>query len=113
MTLPNKAVEKQPYEEFYIAGSILRVQTATETINLTNSSVEAEDKNGDDVTASFTDDTTKVLGTDPKGSYADNTLEIRIRGGDPALSPYKVTFKMETTEGNKWEVDREVEVEEK
>lgn len=112
MTLPNKAIKKQAWEAFYIAGSILKVQTDTETIVLLNSSVVAEDKDGNDVTSTFTDGTTKVLGSDPKGSYADNQLEIRIRNGEEAASPYKVTFRMETTEGNKWEVDRTVEVEE-
>ena len=103
---------KQAWEAFYIAGSILKVQTDTEVIVLANSSVLAEDKDGNDVSTTFLEQATKVLGTDPKGSFADNQLEIRIRDGEEALSPYKVTFRMETDEGNKWEVDRKVEVEE-
>lgn len=110
MTLPNKSIEKQPYEEFFISGSILWVQTDTETISPIPSTVVAEDVNEADVSATFLEQATKILGNDPKGSYTDNQLAMRIRGGEAALSPYKVTFRMETTEGNKWEVDRFVNV---
>jgi hypothetical protein len=108
--LPNKPIEKQPYEEFFIAGSILKVQTATETVVVGNSNVSAVDKDNADVSSTFLDDATKVVGNDPDGDYTNNILSIRVRAGEVALSPYKVTFQMETTEGNKWEVDRMVDV---
>ncbi len=110
MALPNKAIQKQAYEAFYIAGSILRVQTDTEVIVLGSSSVVAEDKDGNDVTSTLLQGGSEVLGTDPKGAFADNQLEVRLQSGSESASPYKVTFRMETDEGNKWEVDREVEV---
>lgn len=111
MTLPNKPIDKQPYEAFPIAGSILKVQTDTESINLLSSSVTAEDKNGDNVSDTFLEQSTKTLGDDPAGTYTNNLLLIRIRAGDPSLYPYKVTFYMQTTEGNKFESDRIVNVE--
>lgn len=110
MTLPNKAIDKQAYEAFFIGGSILKVQTDTETINLANSTVVAEDVNGTDVSSSFLEQATIILGNDSQGTYANNQLSMRIRDGEESLSPYKVTFRMETTEGNKWEVDRMVNV---
>ena len=108
--LPNKPVEKQAWEAFFISGSILKVQTDTETIVVGNSLVLAEDKNGDDVSTTFLDQTTIIVMDDPKGTLTNNQLAMRIRNGTKALSPYKVTFRMETDEGNKWEVDREVNV---
>lgn len=111
MTLPNKAIDKQPYEAFFISGSILYVQNATETISVNDSSVAAEDKNGADVSTTLLDQETIVVGNDPKGSYINNMLSMRVRAGDPLLYPYKVTFYMQTTEGNKYESDRIVDVE--
>ena len=113
MILPNKPIDKQPYEAFPIAGSILKVQTDTESINLLSSSVAAEDKNGNDVSDTFLEQASKALGNDPKGSYTNNLLMMRVQAGDPLLYPYKVTFYMNTTEGNKYESDRIVNVEEK
>ncbi len=109
-TLSNKSIEKQSWEKFFISGSILRVQTATETVVVGTSIILAEDKNGADVSLTFLDDSTKVVGNDPDGDYTSNILSIRVRAGEVALSPYKVTFRMETSEGNGWEVDRIVEV---
>lgn len=112
MTLPNKAIDKQPYEAFFISGSILYVQSATEAISVGDSSVAAEDKNGVNVSDTFLEQGTIVVGNDPKGSYTNNMLSMRVRAGDPSLYPYKVTFYMQTTEGNKYESDRIVNVEE-
>ncbi len=108
--LPNKPIEKQAWEAFYISGSILKVQTDTDTVALTDSIVVAEDKDKADVSTTFLEDGTKSLGNDPKGAFLDNLLMMRIQSGTKAKSPYKVTFRMKTTEGNKWEVDRIVNV---
>lgn len=110
LSLPNKPIDKQPSEEFFIAGSILKVQTDTETIVVGTSTVTALDNEDQDVSATFLDQGTIVVGDDPKGAFSDNQLSMRVRAGEAAKSPYKVTFFMVTTEGNKWEVDRIVEV---
>ena len=103
-------IRKQEWETFYIAGSILNVQNATETVVLSTSTVVAEDKDGLDVSATFLEQATKKLDSDTDGVYSDNMLAIRIRAGDEDLSPYKVTFKIITTEDNQFEIDSEVEV---
>ncbi len=107
-----KSISKQSYEEFFIAGSILNVQGATEVIVVGSSTVAAEDKEGTDVSTTFLEQATITTDDDPEGSYATNMLSIRVRAGDEDGSPYKVTFYMMTDEGNKWEVDLEVKIEE-
>ena len=107
-----KSITKQAYEEFFIGGSILDVQGDTETVVLGTSTVAAEDKDGTDVTSALLDATTKALDSDDTGDYTDNVLAIRVRAGEAAASPYKVTFYIITSEGNKFEIDMEVNVEE-
>ena len=105
---------KQSWEEYFIAGSILNVQKdGTETVVLLTSSIEAVDKNGDDALATVIDAATKKLDSDPDGSYSDNMLAVRCKAGsETSGSPYVVTFKMITTEGNKWEVDMKLVIKE-
>jgi hypothetical protein len=104
-------VEKQIYESFFIGGSIYNVQQSGEAIVLANSTVVAEDKDGTDVSSTLLSQATKSLGDDENGG-TNNVLKIRLQGGTEAASPYKVTFKMETDQANKWEVDILVKVEE-
>ena len=109
-------VKKQAYEAFYIAGSILEWQAddSTEVVILATSTVIAEDAAGTDVSATFLDQGTKRLDDDTDGDFDDNMLSIRLAsdGGAEADSPFKVTFKIITDEGNYFEVDVRVEVKE-
>ena len=109
--MANKKVKKQPYEAFYISGSIYNVAASGETVDDSNSSVVAEDKDGTDVTSTLLESGTKALADDPNGG-TDNMLTMRLQNGTEAASPYKVSFKIQTTDGNKYEVDMDVEVEE-
>ena len=94
---------KQPWESWFIWGSILNVQEAAEVITLAGSTVLAMDKDGKDAQGVIIDMSTIVLGDDPTGSYTDNMLGVRLQGGDPAKSPYMITFKMNTDISNKYE----------
>ena len=109
-------VKKQSWEAFYIAGSILPWQEdgSTEVVVLATSTVVAEDVDGTDVSATFMEQATKCLADDPDGDFTDNMLSMQLKGdgGAEADSPFKVTFKMITDEGNQFEVDVQVIVKE-
>lgn len=104
--------EKQSWEKFPIYGSILNVQDPTETVVLATSTVAAVDNAGADVSTTVLDSATKVLGTDPDGSYSDNMLGIKVQAGEEDKSKYKITFKMITSLGNQYEVDVKMKVKE-
>ncbi len=113
-TITTKA-QKQEWERFFISGSILKVQEAGEKVVLASSIVTAVDKDGTDVSTSFLDQTSKKLDTDPKSSCStdtDNMLSVRVQAGDESASPYRVTFRMVTTLGNRYEADMRVGVNE-
>lgn len=104
---------KQGWEEYFIAGSIIDVQKdGTEKVLLATSSIEAIDSEGEDALATIVEVATKKLDDDPEGSYTDNMLSVRCRGGVETLSPYIVTFKMITTEGQKWETEMKIVIKE-
>lgn len=104
---------KQGWEEYFIAGSIMDVQKdGTERVVLATSVIEAIDNAGDDALATIVEVATKKLDDDPEGSYTDNMLSVKCVGGVEALSPYVVTFKMVTTEGQKWETEMKVVIKE-
>jgi len=102
---------KQPYEAFVIYGDIVDVQLAGEAIAIGNSSVVAEDKDGNDVSTVVLDQSTIAVGDSPDGGTS-NILQIQCRAGVGTESPYKVSFKMETDQNNKWEVDVKMKVKE-
>mgnify|MGYP001814064808 CR=1 FL=1 len=110
MAIPTE--EKQPWESWFIWGSILNVQDATETVQTGSSQILAMDKDGKDAQGEIVDVTTITIGSDPTGTYADNMLGVRLQGGDPAKSPYHVTFKMGTSLGNKYECEMKIKVKE-
>lgn len=110
MAIPTET--KQPWESWFIWGSILNVQEATETVSLAGSDVLAMDKDGKDAQGVIVDRSTMVLGSDPTGSYTDNMLGVRLQGGDPDKSPYMVTFKMNTSLTNKYEAEMKITVKE-
>ena len=104
---------KQSWEEYPIAGSILNVQKdGNEKVLLSSGIIEAVDNAGEDALATVIDMPTKSLDDDPDGNYTDNMLSVKCKGGTEAGSPYIVTFKMPTTEGNKWEVDMKLVIKE-
>lgn len=107
-----KKVTKQIYEAFFIAGSMLKNQDADEVVDLALSTVAAQDKDGNDVSAIVLVQTTKKLESDPEGSYIDNALSIQCRAGLEDESPYVITFYMTTDKGNKWEVDMQLVIKE-
>jgi hypothetical protein len=101
--------EKQSREIFPIWGSILNVQDPDETIILATSTVTATDKDGKDA-GEILNQSTKILNDDPDGSYNDNLLGIKVRGGSSEFSPYYITFLMWTSASNRWEVDVKMKV---
>lgn len=110
MAIPTET--KQPWESWFIWGSIINVQEATETVTLVGSTVLAMDKDGRDAQGVIVDLSTMVLGDDPTGVYTDNLLGVRLQGGDPDKSPYMVTFKMNTSLANKYESEMKITVKE-
>ncbi len=94
--------EKQGYERYFIYGDFAEVMADDETITVHD--VTALDNAGNDVTADVID-----VGT----VYVDSMkLYVRIKDGDESLSPYKVTIRIETSTGNRWEVDGAIKVKE-
>jgi len=96
--------EKQPYEEFFVAGDYSTVLDDDETLVLAQCVVSAVDKGGTDASSAVLDLPTM----DVDGPY----LKVRCRAGDPSLSKYKITFRCVTSEGNKWEIDVKMKVKE-
>jgi len=89
---------KQPYEEFFWGADFSDViDTDNETITLASSSITAVDSTGE------TDDTVYYLATLMIVSLT--ILAVRVKAGTAALSPYKFTYKITTSAGNKYEKD--------
>jgi len=105
---------KQPYEEFYAWGSILRVQQTGESITKADSTVTAVDCDGNDVSSTVLQAATKKVATHPdsENGQTQNVLGIIVQGGTASGSPYKLTFRMATDMAHKWEVDVFMYVEE-
>lgn len=87
---------KQPYEEFPVAVDFSESLTAGETI--VDIAVVASDAKGSDATVAVT-----VPGT--AGISENGVVSITVMGGERSLQPYKLTFRCETSLGNKWEKD--------
>ena len=92
---------KQSYEDFPISADFSKDMATGET--LISQTITAIDNAGDDATAS-------ILST-PTNDGATQAL-IRVFAGTEALSPYKVTFRVVTSIGNKWELDIKMKVKE-
>ena len=96
---------KQPYEEFYWGADFSDVlDTDNESIVLGSSSITAVDISG------TTDITVYYSGT--LVVVSNTLLAVRVKAGEEGLSPYKLTYKIETTAGNKYEKDVLMTVEE-
>lgn len=105
--------EKQPAEQWFVYGSILNVQDPTETINFANSTITAVDlSDGSDVSGVVLSQATKALADDPDGEYSDNMLGILCQAGTDGKK-YQITFRMETSAGQLFEVDVVMKVKEK
>ena len=111
MAIPTET--KQPWESWFIWGSILNVQEdGDEKVTLAGSQILAMDKDGKDAQGVIVDLSTMVLGDDPTGNYQENMLGVRLQGGTIDKSPYMVTFKMFTTSSNKYEAEMKITVKE-
>lgn len=102
MALPR--TEKQSYERYVIGCNYEKVLGDTELIVLGSSLVEAQDKDGNDMSTVVIEQATFAV----DGSR----LKFRIREGLEIESPYKITAKAETDLGNRFEVDFEMRVKE-
>ena len=88
---------KQIAEEFTISAQFSNALETGESIDVSNSSVTAEDLNGDDATDSVLTSSSKTV---------DGTkLKVRVEGGTVTLSPYKITFLITTNLNNIYELD--------
>lgn len=98
--------EKQGFERYFVHGDFSAVLDADETLDIANinTGVTAADNTGSDVTTTLIDDASKYIDGD--------CLYIRIKDGDEAGSPYKITIRVETSKGNRWEVDGLVKIKE-
>ena len=97
--------EKQGWESFTISGSFTDLAITGEIVVLTGSSVECVDKDGEDVLSTILyNETLSVDGA---------TLKVKLKAaGTEVASPYKITFKIKTSEDNFYEVDCEMYVKE-
>lgn len=111
--ITNKS-QKQEWERYFISGSIMKVQQTGEVVSLANSSVLAWDNEDTDVSTTLLDQSTKKLDDDPKtcGQSQNNMLSVRVQDGTEDKAPYKVTFRMETNLGNRYEADMRIGVNE-
>ena len=98
-----ESFEKQSYEVFVIAGDFLNVLEAGETLVLADCDVRAYDSSDADVTSSILENK----------AVSGSQLQITVKDGSNASSPYIITFYAETSDGNKWELDVKMKVKEK
>lgn len=101
-----ETIEKQAYEKFYLKADYTEVLGSSETIS--SYTVTAQDKDGTDVTSTIIENSSEIIGT---GDDAGRLL-YRVQAGTEASSPYYVTAKVETSAGNKFEVDHRLVVRE-
>lgn len=90
---------KQSYESYLVYGDFSEVMADDEAI--TDYLCTAEDANGSDATVIVLTPGSEVIGTGDDYAF----MYVRVRDGEVANSPYKVTIKVTTSTGNKWEVD--------
>lgn len=93
--------EKQPYEEFTVSTDFSRNMSAGETV--VSQAVSCTDKNGADVSATVT-----IQGTVTNDGAA--RVAVLVRAGSEVASPYKLTFRIVTSTGHKWEHDIQMRV---
>lgn len=92
---------KTAYEEFNIEGRFTRVLNSGETIS--GGSVTATDNEGNDATDDvIQEDSTTIL---------EQGISVGVKGGTTDGEPYVITFKAESSAGNKWQLDVEMNIE--
>ncbi len=99
---------KQPAEQFWVSADFSSVMTEGDSINLLSSSVLCYDKNGN-----LLDNNSSLI--DPAAALSlvgNSEMTVRVMGGDPALSPYKLSFRAWTLTGDVYEFDQYFNVEE-
>jgi len=103
---------KYPDEIFWIKASIIDAPLETsEVAQLSGSTVTAKDKAGTDCSTTLLDQSTiAITDTPDRDSSTDTALAIRVRAGTAALSPYTITFKVATTEGQVFMVQQQMNV---
>ena len=106
-----ESFKKQNYEEFLVAGDCVDVLDTGEELILAGSEVIAYDSEGTVVSGDVLIAPTMALGDSPDGG-TNNMLQIRCKDGLEANSPYKITFRMITDQGNRWEVDVRMKIKE-
>jgi len=90
--------KKQPFESCFLAANYANVlDTDVEEIDLASSTITAVDVSGDP-------DST-ILDIGSKAIESLTKLKVRIYAGTEAKSPYKFTFRIITSQNNKWEKD--------
>lgn len=93
---------KQPYEEFPIAVDFSECLQGGDSI--TAQAVLAVDRDGEEVTADVTRQSTF------SNEGEDKVVVTTVFAGDPAKQPYKLTFRCTTANGNRWEMDIQMNV---
>ena len=100
--MTNHRFTKQIGEKFYIEADFSDNIASTETVVIGNSSVTATDALG--VNVSFGQPNAVLTDTLAVSASGDGLI-VRVTAGAEATSPYKITFLMETSLGNVWELD--------
>lgn len=103
--------EKQPYEEFRISADFGHNFQAGETLTLGSCTVGATDGDGQDVTATVTDQTTIAVINGVESAVDSAALQILVRAGTTGAT-YKITFKGVTSLDHHWELDVNMKVKE-
>jgi hypothetical protein len=103
--MPLESLTKQGYDSFILTANFVNNMRATDTLILGNTVVTAIDKDSADATATVLEQSDKAV--------SGTRLQIRVKAGTQALSPFKVTFKTGlTTLGDQWEKDVRVRIKE-
>jgi len=99
---------KQNYEQWFISGDLMTINGSLleegENIDLTNTTITAIDKDGEDATADVLQLTTKAICDSPDGG-TNNAVKVRVQAGVEDLSAYKITFRIPTDRDNRFEID--------
>jgi len=95
--------EKQGYERYFVHGDFSDVMEEGELIS--TNEITALDKEGEDATADIIESGTELA--------EGFNMYVRLKDGVQTDSPYKVTIRVETSLGNRWEVDGQMVVKEK
>jgi len=100
--IPGK-FQKQPAEKFFFGAQFSNViDTDNEAIDLSLSTIAAVDSTG------VADTSVYVAGS--LAVVADTILAVRVQAGVESKSPYKLTYLVTTTLGNKYEKDVLMEI---